>query len=186
MSWDQKKIYVSNLVQKKDIERKFVKNSRRSSTYNYFLKIGHENKQVCKSMFLSTLGLNEWINASRRAARPKAVNDKRVEYLNKFFDDLPKMPSHYCRRDSKKLYLEYNFESKANLYRVYKEKCLTGQVAPLSTTFFSETFENLGLAIFTPKKDQCNLCVSFKAGNVDAAEYNRHIEKSSKACKRSR
>nr|CAH7757935.1 unnamed protein product [Callosobruchus chinensis] len=115
-------------------------------------------------------------NASRRAARPKAVNDKRVEYLNKFFDDLPKMPSHYCRRDSKKLYLEYNFESKAKLYRVYKEKCLTGQVAPLSTTFFSETFENLGLAIFTPKKDQCNLCVSFKAGNVDAAEYNRHIE----------
>nr|CAH7760572.1 unnamed protein product [Callosobruchus chinensis] len=195
MSWDQKKIYVSNLVQKKDIERKFVENSRRSSTYNYFLKIGHENKQVCKSMFLSTLGLNEWMvanwcstavngmissatisNASRRAARPKAVNDKRVEYLNKFFDDLPKMPSHYCRRDSKKLYLEYNFESKANLYRVYKEKCLTGQVAPLSTTFFSETFENLGLAIFTPKKDQCNLCVSFKAGNVDAAEYNRHIE----------
>nr|CAI5833692.1 unnamed protein product [Callosobruchus analis] len=135
---------------KKDIERKFVETSRRSSTYNYFLKIGHENKQVCKSMFLSTLGLNEWMvanwcstavngmipsatisNASRRAARPKAVNDKRVEYLNKFFDDLPKMPSHYCRRDSKKLYLEYNFESKANLYRVYKEKCLTGQVAPL-------------------------------------------------------
>nr|CAI5865996.1 unnamed protein product [Callosobruchus analis] len=202
MSWDQKKIYVSNLVQKKDIERKFVENSRRSSTYNYFLKIGHENKQVCKSMFLSTLGLNEWMvanwcstavngmipsatisNASRRAARPKAVNDKRVEYLNTFFDDLPKMPSHYCRRDSKKLYLLlllylffYNFESKANLYRVYKENCLTGQVAPLSTTFFSETFENLGLAIFTPKKDQCNLCVSFKAGNVDAAEYNRHIE----------
>nr|CAH7757936.1 unnamed protein product [Callosobruchus chinensis] len=51
MSWDQKKIYVSNLVQKKDIERKFVENSRRSSTYNYFLKIGHENKQVCNRCF---------------------------------------------------------------------------------------------------------------------------------------
>nr|CAI5850826.1 unnamed protein product [Callosobruchus analis] len=185
MSWDQKKIYVSNLVQKKDIERKFLENSRRSSTYNYFLKIGHENKQVCKSMFLSTLGLNEWMvanwcstavngmipsatisNASRRAARPKEVNDKRVEYLNKFFDDLPKMPSHYCRRDSKKLYLEYNFESKANLYRVYKEKCLTGQ----------KHLKTWDWQYLLQKKDQCNLCVSFKAGNVDAAEYNRHIE----------
>ncbi|CAI6354739.1 unnamed protein product [Macrosiphum euphorbiae] len=33
--------------------------SRRSNTFSYFLK--HSSSEVCKIMFLNTLGLNEWM-----------------------------------------------------------------------------------------------------------------------------
>lgn len=199
LSWDQKKLYVSGLIEIKPTGRKYVQDSKRGTTYDYYLRVGNEKKQVCKKMFLSTLGLNEWMvanwcskaengmipstsvsNASKKSLRPQSARSRKVqeqsEHLNTFFENLPKMPSHYCRRDSKKLYLEYNFESKANLYRMYKEKCLTDQKIPLSSAYFSETFEKLNLAIFSPKKDQCNICMTFKAGNIEETEYKRHVE----------
>lgn len=198
MSWDQKKIYVTGLMEVKPTGRKYVENSRRNITYNYFLKIGNERKQVCKAMFLSTMGLREWMvtnwcqktvsgilpaaevqNSIRKLNQEdsdrKIKTEQQDQYLKKFLEDLPKMPSHYCRKDSNKQYLEFNFESKANLYKLYKEKCIAEQKSPLSSWYFSETFEKLNLAIFIPKKDQCNTCVAFKAGNVEDVPYNRHI-----------
>lgn len=61
LEWDQKKIYVTSLM-KKSTARKFVAGkSRRSFTYEYFLRVENEVKQVCKKMFLSTLELKEWM-----------------------------------------------------------------------------------------------------------------------------
>lgn len=198
MSWDQKKVYVVSLMEVKPTGRKYVENSRRSTTYNYYLKMENEKKQVCKKMFLATLGLKEWmvtnwclntdngivpsadvLNTSRRSIRPLSERSLNTEehsrYLRHFLESLPKMPSHYCRKDTKKLYLEYSFESKAQLYRIYKEHCTADQKIPLSSCYFSETFENLNFAIFSPKKDQCNTCVAFKSGNITETEYNRHV-----------
>ncbi len=49
MNWDQKKIYVSGLV---DV-------CSTNENNKYFLKIGPERKQVCRSLFLSTLSLKQ-------------------------------------------------------------------------------------------------------------------------------
>lgn len=141
MNWDQRKIYVVGLIKMKSTERKYVQNFRRSITYDYFLQVAAEKKQVCKKMFLSTLGVNEamvssWCKqnengitpaadvskktrkAVRDAPRPKTKKENGLEeqsnYVKKFFAELTKMPAHYCRKDSTKQYLEYNFESKAS------------------------------------------------------------------------
>lgn len=95
--------------------------------------------------------------------------------MKRFLDDLPKMPSHYCRKDSSKQYLEFNFESKANLYKLYQEKCISEQRTPLSSSYFSEPFENQHQAIIVPKKEHCNTCVAFKVDNVAYVAYNLHI-----------
>lgn len=85
------------------------------------------------------------------------------------------MPAHYCRKDSTKQYLEYSFESKANLYKMYQNKCLEDKKKSLSYWYFSELFEDLNLALYTPNKDQCNTCVAYRAGNTKTTEYNNHI-----------
>ena len=36
-----------------------------------------------------------------------------LEFVGQFLERLPKMPSHYCRKDTKKLYLETGFQSYA-------------------------------------------------------------------------
>lgn len=205
LDWDQKKIYITSLMKKKSTVRTFVPgDSRRSFTYEYFLRVNSEFKQVCKKMFLSTLGLKEWmvsqwcsenthgmhsprvvLNAKRKLERPKPESVQIVErqklFLKTFLENLPKMPSHYCRKDSKKLYLETDFGSKANIHRIYTKHCEDNSEEALSMYTFWEAFDDMNLALFVPKKDQCNICVSYSAGNVDAKEYNTHLELKDKA-----
>lgn len=143
LGWDQKKIYVASLVDVDDTNMKVSQDSRRSNTMQYFLKIDNKRIQVCKPFFMSSLGLNDWmvknwatintdgmipaktlINARRKADRPPSNKEIEVQekkdFLIKFFNELPKMPSHYCRERTDKQYIEPNFQSLAQLYRYYQ------------------------------------------------------------------
>lgn len=200
LDWDQKKIYITSLMKKKATARKFVPGeSRRSFTYEYFLRVNDEIKQVCKKMFLATLGLKEWmvatwcsenthgmhssrvvVNANRQLDRSQRKSVEHIErqktFLRSFLNSLPKMPSHYCRKDTKKHYLETDFGSKSNIYRLYLKHCNENTEQALSIYTFWETFEEMNLALFCPKKDQCNVCVAYNVGNFGAEEYRRHTE----------
>lgn len=37
-------------------------------------------------------------------------------------------------------------------------------------------FDDLNLSLFSPRKDQCDLCCSFKAGNVAREIYDDHVK----------
>lgn len=54
-----KKLYVQSLVECSQRQRITVENSKRSITKHYFLKHYTNQIQVCRQMFLSTLGLSE-------------------------------------------------------------------------------------------------------------------------------
>lgn len=45
----------------------------------------------------------------------------------------------------------------------------------------AKCFEDNSLAIFQPKKDACNTCVSYKTGNLSNEEYEAHILRKDKA-----
>lgn len=60
MSWEQRKSYVCCHVTARD--KKVTKNpvSTRSKTLAYFLTTNNIRHQVCKKMFLNTLGIKDW------------------------------------------------------------------------------------------------------------------------------
>lgn len=63
-NWDKKITYISNIVTKKEVNRTRVieETSRWQNTYNYYLKYQNcDSLQICKQMFLTTLGVNEWM-----------------------------------------------------------------------------------------------------------------------------
>jgi len=65
-NWEKKKMFVIGMVSKiltKANTTGLGSLSRRANTYKYFLKHDNfeESLQVCKLMFLNTLGLNEWM-----------------------------------------------------------------------------------------------------------------------------
>lgn len=188
LDWDQKKKLCNEFnEEKKNTGRKFVSgDSRRAFTYEYFLRVDNETKQVCKKMFLSTLGLKEWmvtkwcsdntdgmhspkvvVNATRKLERPLPRSvpaaEQQKEFLRLFLESLLKIPSHYCRRDSQKLYLKTDFGSKANIHRLYTKHCKENHKQALCMFTFWEIFEGMNLAPFSPKKDQCNTCVAYSA-----------------------
>ena len=60
LNWDERKVYVNSLIGSSDVsERTIEGNSRRNKSLKYFLRKNGERIQVCKDLFLSTLGIGE-------------------------------------------------------------------------------------------------------------------------------
>lgn len=84
MNWAQRKQYVARQVDCDPVERSRAAGlrSRRSVSLRYHLMVDGKRKQVCKNMFLSTLGIGEWSVLSwsqRRATKENEANEKKLE-----------------------------------------------------------------------------------------------------------
>lgn len=99
-----------------------------------------------------------------------------------YFENLDKMESHYCRSDTKKKYIAATFRSKSELFEEYKKYIIdNGYGQGVSYFTFSQFFDTENLALFMPRKDQCDLCVSYKAGQVAVSRYDLHIARKKRA-----
>ena len=192
MDWDQRKIYVVGLADMVDVKRKKSDSNRRQHSVKYHLKKGDAKLQVCKNMFLNTLCMGEWMVQSwlkkaedgmipakgRCMPQMSRSTESLRENVRKFLNDIPKLPSHYCRASSSKLYLEPSFRSLADVYKLFKEK-RSENVA--SRQVFADEFSRMNLALFMPKKDQCDKCCAFKTGNISDADYQEHVKRKDEA-----
>lgn len=178
MSWDQKKIYVASLVKKKEkhaSRKEPCEKSRRTFTYEYTIKLPNGNVvPVCKPMFLATFGLKEWsvmnwvsssnsgilpskeISLSTRQRAQTTGIAKKI--LTDFLEKMPKLPSHYCRQNTKKVYIEpVGVHNISDIYREYEKLCKNnteGPVAPLSRFTFDSVIHDLNISFQPPKKDR--------------------------------
>lgn len=192
MTWVERKTYIAALC---EINSTKVKTgsivSRRADTITYFLKINNEKLQVCKKMFLQTLCLNEWsvrnwVSKSSSGTgihkSPDLVKNKKrvgrfcggIKEMMAFFNKLPTLPSHYCRSSSNKKYLESFFESKSALYKVYESELAGTNKKVICKTDFFQEFQKRNLALYSPKKDCCDLCEGFKYGHISQNDYDIH------------
>lgn len=174
-------MYVSSMVDAVNVKRSRVNHdsSRRDTTLKYHLKVGGVRKPVCKSMFLATTSLGSWSvqqwaksteedqppvdqDQGTRTPRPyynRAAADK-VFMREEFLEKLNKMQSHYCRKSTSKLYLDRTIQSYNELYRLYCGKCAEHGRRPLSRMLLMQEFHAMNLALFRPRKDQCDTCVA--------------------------
>lgn len=140
LSWPEKKIYVTCLVRKTSVKQRKIDStvSRKNSYFSYFLKVNGKLLNVCKTMFLNTLSLGEsqvhnWcttreqceisLNTPKVRCLGVVHIKKNRKFVNIFLEKIPKMPSHYCRTSTSKLYLEPYIQSKSQLYNMYIEMC---------------------------------------------------------------
>lgn len=138
MNWDEKRMFVSSMIDIRPRNKSTTKcNSRRKFTKNYYLKLNNTKERVCLKTFLGTLGIKEWTarywlgeslkpkERSRTDVDIDTLNTRRLppinQYIEEFLKALPKLPSHYCRKSSMKVYLEPMIQSKRELYRIYAE-----------------------------------------------------------------
>ena len=208
LDWKERRIYVQSLVEVTDVKRRRAETEedgprKNASTFCHLVVDGRRTR-VCQTMFLSTLGISQWNllkwvgrrdkspqqtpqhSPQQSPQRPeKAKKTKRVrvrseakDYLKTYLQDLPRVPSHYCRSTTSKLYVESSmFRSVSHLHRLYKRSCRDNDVRHLSRQVFTKMFNDMNLALFKPKKDQCDTCAMNKSGNLGAAEYEEHFQK---------
>lgn len=101
----------------------------------------------------------------------KIVRDNVLSWLQQ----LPKVPSHYCRSSSNKIYVESTFRSKLHMFTVYKEWCVANNLKPTGRILFCKILDEAKIAIHMPRKDQCDVCCGFKVGTVSQEDYEKHI-----------
>lgn len=201
-NWDQRKQYFSSSVKKAEVKRpKYQLDdnaSHRTITLQYNLTIRDVAVPVCKTMFLNTLCLGEWsvrdwvhrsnygMNESTEYSvrnRPKRHDnfEENTSLLKTFLEQLNKLPLHYCRKDTSKLYLEQSFQSYQQLYNEYIRYCNENSSKPLSKSLLVKMVNSMNIAIFHPRKDQCNDCFKLKSGNLSQEEYDQHISLKNRA-----
>ncbi|CAG4981288.1 unnamed protein product [Parnassius apollo] len=200
MTWGEKKIFVNSLVQeiptKRPRDRKDPSISKRKSSMIYNLLLKDEQRvRVCKTMFQNTLCITKMTiwnwkkvkentshNENQNVSARKNPHEEEVESLKEFFNDIPKMESHYCRKTTSKLYLLPEWTSKRALYKFYeKDWRASRNIKPLSIAKFSNTLEIENISLFKPKKDECEKCLSHKLGNISDAELKEHINRKNEA-----
>ncbi|KAK6168332.1 hypothetical protein SNE40_020889 [Patella caerulea] len=205
LDWTAKRMFIVDMVDKVPVkERKVTPTTtkpRRNQSLVYNFRKNGVRFKVCKTMFLTTLCLGErslynWLDGNdghtnnpvsnehsisdgehtsdRRAQR--TVSQK-VQAAKSYLESLPSLPSHYCRASSSKQYLEPVFADMTEVYKAYTQYCEENNTSRVSRRTFIDLFHDLNLAIYTPKKDQCDLCCGYQAGNVQEDKYKAHIKR---------
>ncbi len=98
-----------------------------------------------------------------------------ASFLKSFLENLLKLPSHYCRKSTSKLYLETIFSTMSDVYKAYKQCCIEEKKNILSKPSFNKHFQLMNLLIYTPKKDRCNTCIMYETNNLSKEEWLLHI-----------
>lgn len=140
-------------------------------------------------MYLNTLGVKHdmikgWIkktpaiinqNVMKLPTVKRRLNQAQVdrkEFLVSYFHNLDKVDSHYCRKRTKKKYIAATFRTKRKVFNHYQGECSENKSVSYFT--FATVFDQMNLSLFMPRKDQCDLCVCFKASQVSQGEYELH------------
>lgn len=57
------------------------------------------------------------------------------------------------------------------------EYCTASNSVPAaSRKLFNDVFEEENIGLYQPKKDACDFCSSYKAGNIEEGAYQQHVE----------
>lgn len=198
-TWDQRKTFVCNTVTKENPKQRKTVNeeSRRNGTLRYTLKAGKENIPVCKKMFLSTLGLHEWqvnnwVDHSKYGINEGKKEKKKSEgvlrtlrvpnvFMNTFLDNLNKLPSHYCRKDTNKMYLEQSFTTITELYKVYLNASKESNQTAMSQNSLTKMLKKKNISLYKPKKDECDICCQYNEKNLTEEKWQEHQHQKDRA-----
>uniref|UniRef100_A0A6P7GCT5 Uncharacterized protein LOC114328346 n=2 Tax=Diabrotica virgifera virgifera TaxID=50390 RepID=A0A6P7GCT5_DIAVI len=137
----------------------------------------------------ANLGIGEWsvqnwisqgeqniaVQTTKSSRKGKISEDK--AFLIQFLEKIPKMESHYCRKDTNKLYLDTQWTSVNELYKFYTNECVAAKIAKLNNTTFRQELDKQRIALFKPKKDQCDTCTGYSVGKINDEQFQQHLEK---------
>lgn len=114
---------------------------------------------------------------NNKSSTLKITPEKRKRiFVTEFLNKLPKLPSHYCRKSTSRLYFEPYVKSKSQLYNMYKIMCDEESKQPVSRKIFTDIYEKTNFSVYHPKKDQCDICCSYQTKNIEENEWSKHMK----------
>lgn len=175
----QQTIHLSSLIQNvpvKNMKVSAVKHKTTSRIYKLKNNKG-ERVRVCQKFFCATLALSHRVTDClmtkvsdsglysdydrRMDSKPaNATPSDNIKLVKEHIDMFPRVESHYCRKDTTKMYLSAELNI-SKLYDLYKNNfCQEKNIQPVSQFVYRKVFNsyNPQLSFYIPKKDQCTQC----------------------------
>ncbi|KAG6454562.1 hypothetical protein O3G_MSEX008752 [Manduca sexta] len=175
-----------------------AENPRRPNKAFYFT-INAKKIRVCKTFFKNTLSISERMVSTVQTKvndgfmmddlRGKHKNHKKInpvllEDIRKHIDTIPKIESHYVRASTSKQYIEGNKTIK-DLYNDFvAQQNETNRDIGNYIAYYKTFTKEFNLGFHQPKKDQCDLCVSYENSNLEQKQvleekFQKHLEEKS-------
>lgn len=191
-------MYISNLVRSNPVKRPQETAAKpKAISRSYWLRNSTGmDKRVCLKFFAASFAVStNFVKYTMQNVSPTTGvhlgGDKKigqiphnltspddVKFIMQHIDSFPRVPSHYCRRESKREYLGSELNVSI-MYRLYVEKCKEHNRKAVGQTLFRNLFADHEppLSFYSPKKDQCPLCNVHKQlvadGIVDEIEIDK-------------
>ncbi|CAG5075385.1 Protein of unknown function [Cotesia congregata] len=168
----------------------------------YRFKVNNAYVQVCQQFFVKTVDISDkkvriMMDKEKRSTSGSLLPDRRghhepvnklsgedVNRIRQHLSLLPKVPTHWCRRDSSKVYLE-RIKTKQAIYELYVAYAIENNFRQVSDTRYFGELEQLNIGFHQPRKDMCwctrfdNISDEEKAEKQ--AEYDLHIRRKNAA-----
>ncbi|CAG5016528.1 unnamed protein product [Parnassius apollo] len=151
----------------------------------YYFDVDNEKIRVCKKFFMNTLDVNDrvirtvfqkrdlgFIDIEKRGkhGNHKKVDESIKQAVRDHINSIPRIESHYIRKDSSREYIDGG-KCLADLHADYKAQCLEQGVSAAHYEMYAKIFNyEFNISFFTPKKDRCELCVSYENATGSAKE----------------
>ncbi|CAH1109469.1 unnamed protein product [Psylliodes chrysocephalus] len=165
-------------------KRRTDSEKRQFITHKYFINEGEGKRSVCLQFLCNTLDVsqiyytvsNASFGSAKEDLRGKSIPPNKTKECTKlavinFIKSLPAVPSHYCRKNSSRLYLPQDFKNLTKLYQIYKKKNVLQGIDVVGERIFRNIFqENFNIGFHVPKKDKCLQCIRFERLDMDIAD----------------
>jgi hypothetical protein len=174
---------------------------KRSSTIKYFFTSGGDKIKVCLTFFLATLDVSHKVvkNAVKgespegivqsdqrgKGSNPRKTPENILEGIRNHIASFEAIPSHYCRKESKRTYLPSHLNI-TEMYRLYKEESANKGNPASSFTIYRTVFcDEFNISFHIPKKDACSVCEGSKNASPEQEQqeeaFNQHMRNKDEA-----
>lgn len=193
-AYERKRDFIHSHTEKKHKKWHTLEISKRENTIVFLLPRDNERIQVCKTMFINTLGIRKGvvdIAMKKRTLENTSLEDKRGKHIQKVtspeilesvkqrIEKFPVMSSHYCRAKTQRKYLASDINITV-MYSLYKEERIKLNLPAATTAIYQKVFcEEYNLGFHRPRKDQCRICMAYNIPTSDKSametRYQAHI-----------
>ncbi|XP_074040410.1 uncharacterized protein [Leptinotarsa decemlineata] len=161
----------------------------------FYFEINKTRVRVCKAFFKSTLDINDrpirtalikktdngFLEPEMRGKHGKqpTIDPELKNSVGQFIEAIPRVESHYLRAQTTREFIDSG-KSLADLFRDYKDDRQKQNLPFTNAAMFNRIFrDEYNISFYIPKKDQCDLCESFKNADEERKKtllsaYNMH------------
>lgn len=163
----------------------------RAPNKGYYLTVNNRRIRVCKKFFTSTLDVSDrmihtiqhknggsgFLTEDRRGkhGKHKKLSTELLDDIRKHINSIPRIESHYVRATTSRQYIDGG-KTITDLYEdFFKQQTENNKEGGNYMAYYNIFTTEFNLSFYQPKKDQCDLCVSYATFDDDR---KKNIEES--------